>query len=165
MIQLSELPVSYGKIHLPAKVALVVTQKPESGYNLITIEWFMRTSLTPPMFAISIGKTRYSHECLEANRYFNLVFPSPKMKPLLALCGSNSGRDMDKFAVGKVEYITGKLHKLPVLKDAVACFECEIAAQIRSGDHTIYIGEVHYSWENPEEKIFYFQEGIETKPL
>ncbi len=26
MIQLSELPVSYGKIHLPAKVALVVTQ-------------------------------------------------------------------------------------------------------------------------------------------
>ena len=160
MIQLSELPVSYGKIHLPAKVALVVTQKPAGGYNLITIEWFMRTSLQPPMFAISIGKTRYSHECLEANRYFNLIFPSLKMKPLLTFCGSNSGRDMDKFAENNVEFISGKLHKLPVLKDAVACFECEVVSQILSGDHTIYIGKVHYSWQNPEEKLFWYQEGL-----
>ena len=160
MIKLSELPVSYGKVHLPAKVALVVTQKPTSGYNLITIEWFMRTSLQPPMFAISIGESRYSHECLQANRYFNLVFPSLKMKQLLSLCGSNSGRDMDKFTVAKVEYIQGKLNKLPVLKDAVACFECEVVSEIRSGDHTIFIGQVHYSWQNQEEELFYYQEKL-----
>jgi len=154
------LPVSYGKVHLPAKVALVVTQKPTSGYNLITIEWFMRTSLQPPMFAISIGESRYSHECLQANRYFNLVFPSLKMKQLLSLCGSNSGRDMDKFTVAKVEYIQGKLNKLPVLKDAVACFECEVVSEIRSGDHTIFIGQVHYSWQNEEEELFYYQEKL-----
>ena len=160
MIKLSVLPVSYGKVHLPAKVALVVTQKPTSGYNLITIEWFMRTSLQPPMFAISIGESRYSHECLQANRYFNLVFPSLKMKQLLSLCGSNSGRDMDKFTVAKVEYIQGKLNKLPVLKDAVACFECEVVSEIRSGDHTIFIGQVHYSWQNEEEELFYYQEKL-----
>lgn len=154
------MPVSYGKVHLPAKVALVVTQKPTSGYNLITIEWFMRTSLQPPMFAISIGESRYSHECLQANRYFNLVFPSLKMKQLLSLCGSNSGRDMDKFTVAKVEYIQGKLNKLPVLKDAVACFECEVVSEIRSGDHTIFIGQVHYSWQNEEEELFYYQEKL-----
>ena len=145
---------------IPAKVALVVTQKPTSGYNLITIEWFMRTSLQPPMFAISIGESRYSHECLQANRYFNLVFPSLKMKQLLSLCGSNSGRDMDKFTVAKVEYIQGKLNKLPVLKDAVACFECEVVSEIRSGDHTIFIGQVHYSWQNEEEELFYYQEKL-----
>ena len=160
MIKLSELAVCYGKVHLPAKVALVVTQKPTSGYNLITIEWFMRTSLQPPMFAISIGESRYSHECLQANRYFNLVFPSLKMKQLLSLCGSNSGRDMDKFTVAKVEYIQGKLNKLPVLKDAVACFECEVVSEIRSGDHTIFIGQVHYSWQNEEEELFYYQEKL-----
>lgn len=160
MIQLSQLPLSYGKIHLPAKVALVVTQKPEGGFNLITIEWFMRTSIQPPMFAISIGESRYSHECLEANRFFNLVFPTAEMKPLLTLCGSNSGRDMDKFTVGKVDFIAGKLHKLPVLKDAVTCFECEVVSEVRSGDHTIYIGQVHYSWLNDEVELFYYQEHL-----
>jgi flavin reductase (DIM6/NTAB) family NADH-FMN oxidoreductase RutF len=112
------------------------------------------------MFAISIGESRYSHECLQANRYFNLVFPSLKMKQLLSLCGSNSGRDMDKFTVAKVEYIQGKLNKLPVLKDAVACFECEVVSEIRSGDHTIFIGQVHYSWQNEEEELFYYQEKL-----
>ncbi len=47
-----------------------------------------------------------------------------------------------------------------MLKDAVACFECEIATQIRSGDHTIYIGEVHYSWENPEENYSTFRKEL-----
>ena len=160
MIKLSDLPASYAAVHLPAKVALAVTEKPDGNYNLITIEWFMRTSIQPPMFAISIGTSRYSHDCLEENRFFNLVFPSPELKPLLTLCGSNSGRDMDKFTAGDVKYISGKLHKLPVLSEAVTCFECEVVSQIRSGDHTIYIGQVHYSWHNSDKELFCYQDTI-----
>ena len=158
MMQLSDLPSTYGQVHLPAKVALAVTEKPDGNYNLITIEWFMRTSIQPPMFAISIGLSRYSHECLEHSRFFNLVFPSPELKPLLSLCGSNSGRDMDKFTAGNVQYFPGKLHKLPILKQAVANFECEVVSQVRSGDHVIYIGEVAYSWHDPEQQVFFYQD-------
>ena len=86
----TDLSTAYGLIHLPAKVALAVTEKPQGGYNLITIEWFMRTSIQPPMFAISIGHTRFSHECLQQNRFFNLVFPSVEMKDLCALAGSTT---------------------------------------------------------------------------
>lgn len=158
MMQLSNLPSAYGQVHLPAKVALAVTQKPDGNYNLITIEWFMRTSIQPPMFAISIGHSRYSHDCLEQNRYFNLVFPSLELKPLLTLCGSNSGRDIDKFTAGDVQYFHGRLHKLPILSAAVANFECEVVSQVRSGDHTIYIGEVAYSWLDTEKELFFYQE-------
>ncbi len=158
MMQISDLPASYAAIHLPAKVALAVTVKPDGQYNLITIEWFMRTSIQPPMFAISIGHSRYSHDCLEENRYFNLVFPSMEQKDLLSLCGSNSGRDMDKFSAGDVQSFPGKLHKLPVLKDAVANFECEVVSQVRSGDHTIYVGQVHYCWQNVDKELFFYLE-------
>ncbi|MCB5267689.1 MAG: flavin reductase, partial [Candidatus Cloacimonetes bacterium] len=65
MMQKSNLPEAYAKAHLPSKVSLAVTQKPDGNYNLITLEWFMRTSIQPPMFAISIGHSRYSHECLQ----------------------------------------------------------------------------------------------------
>ena len=54
-MKITELSTAYAKVHLPAKVVLAVTQKPDGGYNLITLEWFMRTSIQPPMFAISIG--------------------------------------------------------------------------------------------------------------
>ena len=46
----------------PAKVAIAVVKCSEDKFNLITIEWFMRTSLKPPMFAISIGHSRFSYE-------------------------------------------------------------------------------------------------------
>lgn len=157
MMQLHNLPEAYAKVHLPSKVALAVTQKPDGNYNLITLEWFMRTSIAPPMFAISIGHSRYSHDCLQDVRYFNLVFPSRAQKDLLSLAGSQSGRDIDKFSAGKVSSIPGKLHKLPILKDAAAVFECEVVTQVKSGDHTIFVGEVKYSWSNAEEKVFYYE--------
>ncbi|HOY85275.1 MAG: flavin reductase family protein [Candidatus Cloacimonetes bacterium] len=152
----TDLTNAYGLVHLPAKVALAVTEKPGGGYNLITLEWFMRTSIQPPMFAISIGHSRFSHECLLENRFFNLVFPSVEMKPLCAMAGSTSGRDNDKFAQGAVETMPGKLRKLPVLKDAVAVFECEVTSQVRSGDHTIFVGEVRHCWANAGKELLVY---------
>jgi flavin reductase (DIM6/NTAB) family NADH-FMN oxidoreductase RutF len=157
MMKISNLPEAYAKVHMPSKVTMAVSQKPDGNDNLITLEWFMRTSIDPPMFAISIGHNRYSYECLQDVRYFNLVFPGKSQKQLLALAGSQSGRDIDKFVAGQVEHFPGKLHKLPILKDAAACFECEIVSQVKSGDHTIFVGEVKYSWSNDEEELFIYQ--------
>ncbi len=142
-------------IHLPSKVVLAVTEKPSGGYNLITLEWFMRTSIEPLMYAISIGHNRYSHDCLEVNRYFNLVFPSADQKALLNLSGSTSGKTIDKFKEGRVDFTYGKYMKLPLLNEAVANLECEIVTQVRSGDHTIYVGQVHYCWLDENKEFLY----------
>lgn len=156
MIKEFSFPEAYAKVHLPSKVALAVTQKPDGSYNLITLEWFMRTSIQPPMFAISVGHSRYSHDCLQDVRYFNLVFPSPQLKSALILAGSNSGRDMDKFTAAELKSFPGKLHKLPILSEATACFECEVVTQVKSGDHTIFVGEVRYCWKDEDQKLFYY---------
>ncbi len=156
MMKQIEMSKAYMKARLPSKGVLIVSQKPDGNHNLMTAEWFMRTSIDPPMFAISVGHSRYTHDCLMDFRYFNLVFPSKEMKDLMALAGSNSGRDMDKFTAGDVEHFPGKLRKLPVLKDALACFECEITSQIKSGDHSIFIGQVRHSWLNNDKELFYY---------
>lgn len=159
-MKITELSTAYAKVHLPAKIALVATQKPDNGYNLITVEWFMRTSIQPPMFAISIGHNRFTHECLEEHRFFNLIFPSVEMKQVCAFSGSNSGKDVDKFAETDTKYIPGKLNKLPIPTEALAAFECEVTSQIRSGDHTIYIGEVKYSWVNAAKEPLIYQRKV-----
>ena len=83
-------------IRHPAKIAIAVV-KCDGKFNLITIKWFMRTSIKPPMFAISIGKTRFSHKCLQKYRFFNLVILSQKMKNVAVLCGTKSGYEIDKL--------------------------------------------------------------------
>ena len=148
---------AYAKVHSPAKAALVVTKKPDDSYNMITVEWFMRTSITPHQIAISIGHTRYSYDCLEDYPYFNIALPSEELKDALRICGSNSGRDMDKFLATGMQWFAGKLKKMPILKGAIACFECEVVSQVRSGDHTIYVGEVKHSWLDSDKELFVYR--------
>lgn len=142
----------------PAKIAIAIVKTPAEKFNMITLEWFMRTSIQPPMFAISIGHTRYSYECLQNNRFFNLCFPSQEMVEIAKISGSFSGRDIDKFERTKVEFFSGRLNKYPILKKAKANFECEVTTQVRSGDHTIFVGKVKHSWLDPIKKVLTYRD-------
>lgn len=149
------------KLHIthPSKIA-VASSFCDDKINLITLEWFMRTSINPPMFAISIGKTRFSHYCLEKNRYFNLCFPSKEMKNFAVISGKYSGKNTDKLKLSKEKYFEGRYRKLPVFSNAAANFECETITQITSGDHIIYVGKVIYSWLNSEKKLLLYKDMI-----
>ena len=137
----------------PVKIALAIVRDQEGKDNAITLEWYMRTSIEPPMFAISVGHQRYSHHCLLNFRYFNLCFPSPEQVEAVKLCGSISGRDNDKMALCQFDTFPGKLVKLPVIRKAAANFECVVISQLRSGDHTIFTGEVKYSWYDESKRV------------
>ena len=145
-------------IKKPAKITFAVVKDATGKFNTITLEWFMKTSIKPPMLAISIGHTRYSYKCLQDFRYFNLCFPSLEMKEAALISGTKSGRDIDKLEVMQEDNFPGKLAKLPIFRNAVANFECEIVTQVRSGDHTIYVGEVKYSWANKDKQVLLFKD-------
>ncbi|MBW6516186.1 MAG: flavin reductase family protein [Candidatus Cloacimonetes bacterium] len=142
----------------PVKIALAVVRDPNGKDNAITLEWYMRTSITPPMFAISVGLTRFSHYCLQNFRYFNLCFPSPEQIEAVKICGSKSGSDIDKFALCNFDIFPGKLAKLPVIRNAAANFECEMISQLRSGDHTIFTGEIKYAWYDNTKRVITYQD-------
>lgn len=136
----------YRYINNPQKCVIAIVMDENNRPNLITLEWFMKTSIAPPMYAISIGHTRYSHACLQKNRTFNLVFLSKSQVDTAILCGSKSGRDIDKLQTSKEDFFAGRLNKLPILRSAVGVMECQVVTQVKSGDHTIFVGEVKHSW-------------------
>ncbi len=144
---------TYQHVKSPSKVALAIMETPEGKYNLITLKWFMRTSIEPEMFAISIGLSRFSHECLQQAKYFNLCIPSEDMKDHTMFCGTVSGRVSNKLEEIGEEWFPGKLNKLPILKNGAANFECEIVTQVRSGDHTIFVGVVKHAWVDEDKKM------------
>ena len=137
----------------PAKVAVAIVKDKNGKFNPITLEWFMKTSIKPPMFAISIGHTRYSHDCLQKNRFFNLCFPSKEMVKATMLWGTKSGRDLDKLTEAGHNWLAGRLAKYPIIRDAKATFECQVVTQVKSGDHTIFVGEVKHVWLDEEKEI------------
>ena len=137
----------------PAKVVVAIVKDENGKFNPITLEWFMKTSIKPPMFAISVGQTRYSHDCLQKSRFFNLCFPSKEMVDAVKLWGSRSGRDMDKLEVAGHEWFAGRLAKYPIIRDAKATFECQVVTQVKSGDHTIFVGEVKHCWLDEEKEV------------
>lgn len=152
-MQIVSLNRAYMHVHSPSKVALVIVETPDGKFNPITVEWFMRTSIDPPMIAISIGTTRFSHECLQQSPCFNLCIPSDDLKEEVMFCGSVSGKVIDKLQEIGAEWIPGKLQRLPILKNVAANFECEIVTQVKSGDHTIFVGEVKYAWIDENRKM------------
>ena len=134
------------KVKHPQKVAVAIVQIEPEKYNSITLEWFMRTSIDPVMFAISIGHTRFSYNCLQEYRVFNLCLPGVDLADFVRLSGTKSGSEVDKLKTIEGKWFKGRFAGLPILKDAAANFECEVITQVESGDHTIYVGKVKYAW-------------------
>lgn len=126
----------------PEHVVLASVLGPDGRPNLITLGWCMTTSGDPPMLAISVAFTRYSHACLTANPEFVLAFPAASQAAAALWCGTHSGRDADKFKEAGLEALPARKVKPPLVAGAVANFECRVEATVDTGDHTIFAGRV-----------------------
>ena len=71
----------------------------EGKYNTMTIGWaLMGICWGQPVVCVAVRFSRYTYELLEQSGKFTLSIPeSGVMQKQLALCGSKSGRDVDKF--------------------------------------------------------------------
>lgn len=58
-----------------------------------------------------------------------------------------------------VEHIRGPHTGAPVLPDALAWFECSLAAVYEGGDHSIFLGEIVTVGRGPDEDALLFYAG------
>ena len=139
----------------PEQVVLVVTIDERKKINVITLGWTMLCSHQPPLVAIAVGLTRYSHEALSRGDEFVLAFPGEDMAEEALYCGTHSGRDVDKIAETALALAEAREVSVPLLADAVANFECRITDRLKTGDHTIFVGQVvAHRNENPPRRLF-----------
>ena len=151
----------------PEPVVLVVSCDSSGKPNVMPAGWCTVASANPPMLAVCISYKNYTHELIEETGEFVIVFPNEEMGDLIRYTGSCSGRDVNKFAEYGIETIKSKYVKPPLIKDAVACFECKVSGKLTAGDHTIFAGEVLASYvsEKYKYRLYNFGEGgFETIP-
>jgi len=145
----------------PEPMVLIISCDAEGRPNVMPAGWSMVASGRPPMLAVSVGHGRYTHKLIEETGEFVMAFPSEEMKSLIEYTGSCSGRDVDKFTKYNIETIKSKHVKPPLIKDAVACFECKVRGKLTAGDHTIFAGEVLASYISDENinRLYNFGDG------
>ncbi len=110
--------------------------------DIITLDWHMPTSISPRMYAISIGKTRFSYELIHNSKVFVVNFMSLGHKDAVLFCGRSSGRHMNKFKESGLSMEEADNIDCCRIKEAAAFIECEVVNEIDTGDHVIFIGKV-----------------------
>ena len=117
----------------------IVTARTENRINGMTAAWASQVSMNPVLLMVSIAPARYTHGLIKESGYFAINVLSDGQEGLAQSFGFRSGRKHDKFQ--NVPYFDAP-NGSPVLKDAMAFFECKLSDAFTAGDHSLFIGHV-----------------------
>jgi len=79
-----------------------------------------------------VRPTRYTHGLMETARKFSVNVPAGgSLSKALALCGSKSGRDLDKLGACGLKTLPGRENGVFVLEGCALYFECVVGAVSR----------------------------------
>lgn len=154
---MKQVPVDYAwQVFKPERLVLIVTRDEKNKrYNIMPAGWSMHCSFDPPLIAISIGKTRYTHKLIKQSREFVIAVPNKGMEEIVDFTGSHSGRNVDKLKELGIKTEKAKHVGAPLIKDATLNFECKLWSELETGDHTIFVGEILVAYANPDKKILF----------
>ncbi|MBS7605391.1 MAG: flavin reductase family protein [Candidatus Bathyarchaeia archaeon] len=144
----SVAPSSAYRLMHPMRTVLVSCVGADNKPNIITLAWAMPVSMNPPLVALSIAPSRYSHKLIEETKEFVVNIPTIDMVNAVFFCGSTSGKIRDKFKDVGLTPMPARKVKAPIIGECVAHLECRLYSQFPVGDHTLFVGEVLEAYAN-----------------
>jgi len=123
------------------------------GWGTVGIIW------GKPIFVVLVRPSRYTYGFIEDSGAFTVNVPTEEMREWVNLCGSRSGRDVDKFALLGMSTSPGQMVGAVTIDASPMVYECKVvhhndllppnlAAEVESSYyggadyHRLYFGEV-----------------------
>jgi flavin reductase (DIM6/NTAB) family NADH-FMN oxidoreductase RutF len=117
----------------------VVTVGRGGAENALTVSWATPASFDPPMFLVALDRLHYSIDFVKSTKNFAVNVLGEGQERLAGQFARQSMQGEDKLAGVPVrEGATGA----PILTEAVAWFDCELAQVVEAGDHFLLLGRV-----------------------
>lgn len=112
------------------KGAFLTVQDGEKA-NLMTIGWgSIGVIWSRPVLSVLVRYSRYTYELIEKYQEFTVSVPRKnEMKNELAICGTKSGRDTDKFQLCGLIPMAGRVLRTPVVSDCDIYYECRVVCR------------------------------------
>lgn len=120
----------------PTGVAIVTTRDADANWIGATISSFNSVSLDPPLVLFSIARTAKAYAAWEsASHYAVNVLPEAESQ-----LSTRFARALSDKWEGLEPHVNA--HGVPLLREALAWFECRHHSHCDGGDHLILVGEV-----------------------
>ena len=145
-----------------------LTVKAVDVQNTMTIGWTTFGFIwQKPIMMVAVRDSRYTFGIIEKASDFTVTIPSGDMSREIAICGSQSGRDVDKFELCKLQTAGAQKVVSPIIGVPGIHFECKIVYKTtmnpahldKSYDqsiypqndyHTLYFGEILACYETEQ---------------
>ena len=132
--------------------------------NPMTVSWGgFGTLWNRPVVTVFVRPVRFTYGLLAGHPEFTLNFLPENLRGALELCGTRSGRDLDKWKAAGLHPVDSALVGTPRVAESVLTLECRVLATLdidpeRFVDpsldenypardyHRVYIGEVLAVW-------------------
>ena len=107
---------------------ILLTTQAEGRVNTMTIGWgILGVQWAKPIFIALVRESRYTKQLLDKNGEFTVNVPLGKIDPqILAVCGTKSGRDMDKIQALGLTLEDGMTVSVPAIKELPLTLECKV---------------------------------------
>lgn len=128
--------------------------------NTMTIGWgLVGTMWRKPVFTVAVRLSRHTHKLMEETDTFTVCLPAKGMSEALDICGTKSGRDIDKFKQLNLTAKKGNTIDASYIAECPVHYECRTIykKELRPGQladelekdaypggnyHTLYYGQI-----------------------
>jgi flavin reductase (DIM6/NTAB) family NADH-FMN oxidoreductase RutF len=129
-------------------VCVVTTRADDGRKAALTVNSFCSVSLNPPLVAWYLDNRASSLPVFTTSGYFAVHVLAADQQHLATHFARFSEDKLGPFS----ERVQTGLGDVPVLGDALACFECRTSSVVPYGDHVMILGQVErfsYGSESP----------------
>jgi flavin reductase (DIM6/NTAB) family NADH-FMN oxidoreductase RutF len=129
----------------------VIGSRGPAGRNVMAAHWLMQISFQPRMVALSLENDARTLANIRGTRVFSVNVMGDDSRDLIAsfLQPANPAKVIGRTGgiPGVIDKLAGVPHKTmaagcPILKAALAWFECEVEGGLPTGDHTLIIARI-----------------------
>ncbi|MEA3408670.1 MAG: flavin reductase family protein [Chloroflexota bacterium] len=139
---------------------LLASTKRSGESNVMTIGWgTVGIVWSKPVFIVLVRPSRYTYEFIEDSGVFTVNVPTEDLRGWVTICGTWSGRDIDKFSAYEMSTSPAKTVETVTIDACPLVYECEVvhyhdlvpahlAPEIEVGSyggsdyHRVYYGEI-----------------------
>ena len=125
----------------PGPVAIVTTMW-RGIANAAPIAWCAPLSMQPPMVGIVVHPNRHTADMIRYSDGFAINIPGPALARQTAFLGSLSGVNNNKLESAGLTLFNPLSVDAPLIEGCLAWIECTLQDVIRTGDHSLFVGNV-----------------------
>ena len=134
-------------------MGVLMTTKDQNKVNTMTLRWgTIGIHWSKKVFVAYVRKSCFTHEILNKHPYFTINIPTLSYdKKILGICGSKSGRNVNKIELCNLHLTESEIIDVPGIKEFPLTLECKVIAKIDQNVDGIdsFILDEHYPIQSP----------------